>query len=170
MYVGRLPAVAGVAAVKRHGGRRGPTLCGPTTMACGAIRRRSRATGGAPATWTQIAPLGRPRTLVECLASLGMTLLVSREYEHLVIGLSASGEGPRLTYLPMPHPSGIAVDRDRGRVHVASTRNPNEIYELAPVAGLLARTDVDIEPLADRPLIPIRTRFLPEASTSTTWR
>jgi uncharacterized protein (TIGR03032 family) len=97
----------------------------------------------------------------DCLASLGVTLLVSREYEHLLIGLSASGGGPRLTYLPMPHPSGIAVDPDRGRVYVASTRNPNEIYQFAPVTRLLARTDVDIDPLQGRPLLPMRTRFLP---------
>jgi len=97
----------------------------------------------------------------DCLASLGVTLLVSREYEHLLIALSVGSGGPRVTYLPMPHPSGIAVDRARGRVYVASTRNPNELYELAPVAGLLARADVDLEPLGERPLIPLRTRFLP---------
>ena len=154
--------MAGVAAVKRHGGGRDPDALWAHHHGLwrdpAQISSHWRSAGDVDPKslhWVVRGPWW------ECLASLGITLLVSREYEHLVIGLSASGEGPRLTYLPMPHPSGIAVDRDRGRVHVASTRNPNEIYELAPVAGLLARTDVDIEPLADRPLIPIRTRFLP---------
>jgi uncharacterized protein (TIGR03032 family) len=97
----------------------------------------------------------------DCLASLGITLLVSREYEHLLIALSGRGQGPPVSYLPLPHPSGIAVDAKRRRVFVASTRNPNEVYELAPVAGLMARKDLATAPLGERPLVPVRTRFLP---------
>jgi uncharacterized protein (TIGR03032 family) len=40
-----------------------------------------------------------------------------------------------VTWWPVPHPSGLAVDRARGRVHLASTRNPNRVWEFAPVAG-----------------------------------
>jgi uncharacterized protein (TIGR03032 family) len=80
------------------------------------------------------------------LEELGVTLLVSREYEHLLLSLAPGG---RVGFLRVPHPSGIAVDAKRGRVHVASTRNPNQLFELGPL-------DAD-----ERPLVPLRTRFLP---------
>jgi uncharacterized protein (TIGR03032 family) len=63
----------------------------------------------------------------------------------------------------MPHPSGIAVDRTATRVHVASTRNPNQVYELAPAAGVLTRADTDLEPDAARPLVPVASQFYPGA-------
>jgi uncharacterized protein (TIGR03032 family) len=100
----------------------------------------------------------------EILALHGITLLVTREYEHLVVGLSAD-PAPMQTYMRLPHPSGLAADRRRGVVHVASTRNPNQLYDLAPVTGLINRLDmtpdVDGKLLESRPLIPIRSRFLP---------
>jgi uncharacterized protein (TIGR03032 family) len=100
----------------------------------------------------------------ELLASLGITLLVTREYEHLLLAISANERGPQLSYMPMPHPSGLAVDTARGIVYVASTRNPNQIFEFAPVSGLLNRPEVRAYSLADeRPLVPIRSRFLPGA-------
>jgi uncharacterized protein (TIGR03032 family) len=80
----------------------------------------------------------------------GITLLVTREYEHLVLAMRATEEGPSITYLPMPHPSGLVVDRKRRVVHVASTRNPNQIYALEPVTGA-----------GERPLIPLHSDFLP---------
>jgi len=65
----------------------------------------------------------------------------------------------------MPHPSGLAFDPSRGVVHVASTRNPNQLVDLAPATGLLERLDVgtqSAEPLLEsRPLIPMRTRTFP---------
>ena len=66
----------------------------------------------------------------EVLGELGVVLLVSREYEHLVLALSADGGEPSISYLLLPHPSGIAVDRSSGAVHVAATRNPNQVYTL----------------------------------------
>jgi uncharacterized protein (TIGR03032 family) len=82
----------------------------------------------------------------DLLDELGITLLVSREYEHVLMALAPGG---RITYLRVPHPSGIAVDRPRGIVHVACTRNPNQVYDLAPVHA------------EGMPLLPVRTRFLP---------
>jgi len=85
----------------------------------------------------------------DILDELGICLVVSREYEHLLVAHAASGGRGRQTFLPLPHPSGIAVDAARGVVHVASTRNPNQLVELEPA-------------LADeRPLVPARTRYLP---------
>ena len=61
----------------------------------------------------------------------------------------------------LPHPSGLAVDQARGIVHVASTRNPNQVFDLAPVRELMPRGDVPAAELGGRPLLPIRSRFLP---------
>ncbi len=97
----------------------------------------------------------------ETLAEMDVTLLVTREYEHLVMALRAAEGGPEISYLPMPHPSGLAVDAARGVVHVASTRNPNQVYDLAPVTGVALRSDTAVPPPAGRPLVPIRSRFYP---------
>jgi uncharacterized protein (TIGR03032 family) len=100
----------------------------------------------------------------ETLADAGITLLVTREYEHLVMGLSADDGQPLITYMKLPHPSGMAVDLARGRVHIASTRNPNQVYDLAPVAGELDRLDMSLErpvQFPTRPLLPVQARFLP---------
>lgn len=110
--------------------------------------------------------LGRARgDWWETLARLGITLLVTREYEHLIMALGADGETtrPRASFLPLPHPSGLAADRERGVVHVASTRNPNQVYDLMPVLGQTPRLDLPGDPTAAErhPLVPVRSRFLP---------
>jgi len=97
----------------------------------------------------------------ETLAAVKATLLVTREYEHLVVALCATKSGPKISYLPLPHPSGLVVDRPRQILHIASTRNPNQIYELRPVTRALARLDVKVVTPEERPLIPVRSRFLP---------
>lgn len=88
----------------------------------------------------------------EILGELGITLLVSREYEHLVMAMSVAGKGPQVSYFSLPHPSGIAMDSDRNIVYVASTRNPNQIYDFAPVKDSLRN---------DSLLVPVRSRFFP---------
>jgi len=97
----------------------------------------------------------------ETLEAGDITLLVTREYEHLVIALAVESGRPRVTFMPLPHPSGLAVDRSRGVIYIASTRNPNQIYDLAPVTGVHARQDRHVSPPRGRPLVPLRTRFLP---------
>ncbi len=91
----------------------------------------------------------------ETLAACRVTLVVTREYEHFVLALRADARGPHVTCLPLPHPSGIAVDAQRGIVHVAATRNPNQIYDLAPATAADGR--------GERALVPVRTRFFPGA-------
>lgn len=95
----------------------------------------------------------------DVLAQTGATLLVTREYEHLALALCAADGTPHVSYLPVPHPSGLAVDRRRGVVHLASTRNPNQLFELRPATGAWARTDVDARAAVDagRPLVPVRS-------------
>ena len=99
----------------------------------------------------------------ETLAEHRITLLVTREYEHLVAALSPAGRSQ--TYIRIPHPSGLAVDRKRGVVHLASTRNPNQVFQLVPVQRLVERTDVSLdgerELASNHPLIPVRSMTLP---------
>jgi uncharacterized protein (TIGR03032 family) len=75
----------------------------------------------------------------------GACVLVTREYEHLVVALTAG----RQSQMVLPHPSGIAVADER--VTVASTRNPNQLVELRAAA------------VEGRPLVPVRTSFHPGA-------
>ena len=88
-----------------------------------------------------------------------ITLLVSREYEHLLVALRADARGPEVSFFPLPHPSGIAFDGARGRVHVASTRNPNQVYTFAPVTRLRRRDRIAEEPAGRRPLVPVGSSF-----------
>jgi uncharacterized protein (TIGR03032 family) len=97
----------------------------------------------------------------DVLEDCGITLLVTREYEHLVIAMHACGGKPVVTYQRLPHPSGLTIDRTRGVIHVASTRNPNQIYDFMPVTGMMQRLDVRVDELTDRPLVPVRSRFFP---------
>jgi uncharacterized protein (TIGR03032 family) len=97
----------------------------------------------------------------QVLADAKATLLVSREYEHLLMGLCVDNGRPCITYQELPHPSGIAVDRRTASVTVASTRNPNQLIEFRPVDGLIERDDVSAPPIARRPLIPVRSTFFP---------
>ena len=97
----------------------------------------------------------------ETLDAAGITLLVSREYEHLLLAISVVRGQPLVSYLPLPHPSGLAVDRRRHVLHVGSTRNPNQIYDLAPVSDLLPRADIRADVLPGPTLVPMRARMLP---------
>lgn len=97
----------------------------------------------------------------EAVEELGITLLVTREYEHLLMAMSAPGGERTATYLRLPHPSGLVADRKRGRVHVACTRNPNQIFDLEPVTGHLHRLDMRAPTVEGNPLLPARSRFLP---------
>jgi uncharacterized protein (TIGR03032 family) len=92
------------------------------------------------------------------LERLEACLVVSREYEHLLLALTSGPEGPRESFMSIPHPSGMAFDGRR--LHVASTRNPNQIYELAPAGHGESRNGHSAEP-QPRPLVPVSTSFLP---------
>lgn len=96
----------------------------------------------------------------DILAELKITLLVTREYEHLVMAIGHSGKNIDFTFQPIPHPSGLAVDRKKNIVYIASTRNPNQIYEYEPVTRKLKRQDQPAE-TSGNPLIPVRSRYYP---------
>jgi uncharacterized protein (TIGR03032 family) len=96
----------------------------------------------------------------EALEEAGVTLLVSREYEHLVLAIAP--EGPRrISYLRLPHPSGIAFDPARETVAIASTRNPNQLYLFAPVSAAADRADAPAGAPLERALVPVRSWYLP---------
>jgi uncharacterized protein (TIGR03032 family) len=90
-----------------------------------------------------------------------ITLLVTREYEHLLMALSFDNDKPLITYFPLPHPSGLAVDHKKKLIYLASTRNPNQIFTFVSVQSIIPRLDVEPVSLENNPLIPVRTNFYP---------
>ena len=97
----------------------------------------------------------------DLLAETGLTLFVTREYEHLLVALDASGPRPRCTHLRLPHPNGLAWDARRGVLHVASTRNPNVVFGLAPVEEAVG--GVALSSRERGLLFPVHARYLPGA-------
>lgn len=95
------------------------------------------------------------------LERLGITLLVTREYEHLVMAASAANGKRKLSYFPVPHPSGLAVDRKTNRVLLASTRNPNQVFTLKPSGAAIERSDVKTRPTIGAPLAVVSSTYYP---------
>lgn len=95
----------------------------------------------------------------DTLEKLGVTLLVTREYEHLVIAMTARGGSPHISYFPVPHPSGLAVHD--ARVYIASTRNPNQVFAFEPVDSMLPRGDVKTKAPRGKPLLPVSSDLYP---------
>ena len=96
------------------------------------------------------------------LKKFGITLLVSREYENLVLALSEKRGVLRQSFFHLPHPSGIAVDNKTGSVYVAATRNPNQIVEFRPINKRLVREGIKHAPQGNF-LIPTRAKYYPGA-------
>lgn len=99
----------------------------------------------------------------EILDSLNITLFVTREYEHLAMAFSCVDGRPLTTYLPIPHPSGIACGPDGCSMALASTRNPNQLVHLRAAANPLERRDSKSPDLSARPMLPGRSYFYPGA-------
>jgi uncharacterized protein (TIGR03032 family) len=89
----------------------------------------------------------------------GLTLLVTREYEHLVMALTVAAGRPRISYLHLPHPSGLAVDRGQSRLFIASTRNPNVVFQFAPCRAVVPGASA-VEGAAGM-LLPASASYLP---------
>src|SRR5205823_3460725 len=68
---------------------------------------------------------------------------------------------PRLTFLPLPHPSGLVVDRSERELFIASTRNPNQVFVLRPVRGMLARADAATVSGCNSVMAPVSSRYYP---------
>ncbi len=97
----------------------------------------------------------------QTLEQLGITLFVTREYEHLVLALCVPQGRPKATFFPMPHPAGLTVDRQAGTVYLASTRNPNQVFALKPLSSLVERADVKLSGKPGTPLMPASCAYYP---------
>ena len=97
----------------------------------------------------------------DILEDLDITLLVSREYEHLLMSFSRAAGHSVAAYFPLPHPSGIAIHRERGEVAVASTRNPNQVFTFRPVPESLPREGQPRQKVPARPLVPVASSMFP---------
>lgn len=99
----------------------------------------------------------------DILGDLDIALLATREYEHLLLSLYVDANcGPFITMLGLPHPSGIAVDLVKGVVHVAATRNPNQIIDLMPAYDSKACLAVSLdEYFPGNALIPVKSTIFP---------
>lgn len=86
------------------------------------------------------------------LEKLNVTLLITREYEHLVIALNVKNNKLRQSFIHLPHPSGITVDRKTNKVYVAATRNPNQLVELAIASNPTSK-------LPEKVLTPARVKY-----------
>lgn len=101
----------------------------------------------------------------EILDGMGITLFVTREYEHLILALTVVEGQPRISFYPLPHPSGVVFDIQKKVLFIASTRNPNQVFSFEPINSLLQRKDIKASSRLDvaeiRPMLPTRTVFLP---------
>jgi uncharacterized protein (TIGR03032 family) len=94
------------------------------------------------------------KSFIALLEALKITLFVTREYENMVVALTAAHGTLTQTILPLPHPSGIAADRKNGLLYIASTRNPNYILEMIAVKDNASKTSF---------MLPARQKYYPGA-------
>jgi uncharacterized protein (TIGR03032 family) len=92
---------------------------------------------------------------IALLEKLNITLLVTREYEHLVMAYRTVKGKLHQSFLHLPHPAGIAVDRKKNFVYVAATRNPNAIVELA------IQKEISRKKKNGSLLVPSRVKYFP---------
>lgn len=101
----------------------------------------------------------------DLLAQSDFSLAVTREYEHFLLTLDGSAEGPVQSPFPLPHPSGFWFDNDSKALTVASTRTPNILVWFTPFDRDKQNFDVvpaDYDPPRDQTLfLPRQARYLP---------
>lgn len=95
------------------------------------------------------------------LHKMGLTLIAGREYEHMLIALnSTNGKTTKQSFFHLPHPSGIAVNREKGTMYVAATRNPNQIIEFKVSEQALSRQKFK-EKTPTGLFLPARSKYYP---------
>lgn len=97
---------------------------------------------------------------IELLEKLKIGLFASREYENLVLHISAEKGKIKQSFLCLPHPSGIAIDESKKMLYLASSRNPNYILEMSFNNAFHARNDSKGETHAPTVLMPSRQKFI----------
>lgn len=100
-------------------------------------------------------------TFLSILEKLNITLFITREYEHLLLALSVKKGKLLQSFVTLPHPTGITVDRGKNKLYVAATRSPNQIIEFGVMNGLNTRSDFKIGNEDVSYLIPTRTKYFP---------
>ncbi len=93
------------------------------------------------------------------LNRMGITLVVSREYENLLCAYYPDKGKLVQSFFHVPHPSGIIADRKKGSLYVAATRNPNQVIEFRITKNNIDR--LKIMPPQTRVLVPSRSKFYP---------
>lgn len=99
-------------------------------------------------------------SFIKLLHDLKITLIASREYENMIIALNATGSKKiEQSFFHLPHPSGIAVDRESNTMYVAATRNPNQIVEFKVSGDSLERLKFGKQ--AEKVLLASRSKYYP---------
>lgn len=99
---------------------------------------------------------------LKILSKLDINLIISREYEHLLLCFSADNQKIKQSFYPIAHPSGLAINH--GNLYVASTRNPNQITEFSPTNDFLNRIEDRSNPTEKGILLPSRIKNYPGAT------
>ena len=100
----------------------------------------------------------------DLLDSLGISVVVSREYEHFVTILRGTPDEPRQSAMELPHPSGLVYDEDREELVLSSTRTPHQLLFLKPLRPADYKSEIlpaDFCPPAGTMFAPRRSLFLP---------
>lgn len=97
----------------------------------------------------------------DILEELGATVVVSREYEHLLMAYSAKGSDRQTSFQPLAHPSGLAFCADTDSLYAASTRNPNQVVRFGVSGAPAIPSAEDHEVFARRPLMPVNAQYYP---------
>lgn len=98
------------------------------------------------------------------LDQLGISLAVTREYEHFALLLGGGKGDPLQSPLPLPHPSGMAYDEISGDLIISSTRTPNLIFwckRVKPEDYSREIVPQDISFLKGDLFLPYRSTLLP---------
>lgn len=103
-------------------------------------------------------------TFVNLLEKLKIGLIISREYENVVIHLSVKKGKIKQSFLPLPHPSGIAIDAHSKMLYLASSRNPNFILEMSFSNNYHQREDMKGAIHSSNVLLPSRQKFIAGSS------
>lgn len=100
----------------------------------------------------------------ETLKELGISLVVSREYEHFMVLLANNAEVPMQTALEIPHPSGMCYDSENSDLIVASTRTPHQIFRFRAIDTETFSSDIippNFKPTPGIMYMPYRSVLLP---------
>ncbi len=102
-------------------------------------------------------------SFISLLQKQKISLLISREYENILIMLTASKGKLTQSFFPLAHPSGIAVHPSAKQFYVASTRNPNRIVEFSRASSEHKRIESP-ESKVEGKWMPSRVKFYPGAT------